>query len=267
MKSARLAVYLRARQALACALSFLLIPLAQLDLTAQPPAGPPPGSYAPLEAQQLNQLVAPIALYPDSLVALVLTASTYPQQVTDANNWMHQNGGMPPAQLASVVNTMPWDPSVKSLTAFPAVLDNMARNYNWTGSLGNAYYNQPGDVMNAVQAMRWNAQQAGALRTTPQERVYVSDGQILIAPVNPALVYVPYYDPWRVYGVGIAPWGGYYVLPPPRGIVLGLGIGFAVGISVGLFAGYAWGWHAWSRTGGEVWWRITTRPTSREAPP
>src|SRR5262249_58232813 len=124
----------------------------------------PPGAYAPLDAEQLNQMVAPIALYPDSLVAQILTASTYPQQVVDADNWIHQNGGMGPGQLAAAANGMPWDPSVKSLVAFPSVLDELTRNPNWTGSLGNAYYNQPGDVMNAVQAMRFRAQQACALR-------------------------------------------------------------------------------------------------------
>ena len=102
----------------------------------------------------LDQLVAPIALYPDPLVAQILTASTYPQQVSDADNWSQQNAGMPPQQRADIANGMPWDPSVKALTAFPSVLDNMARNYNWTSALGNAYYNQPGDVMNAVQAAR-----------------------------------------------------------------------------------------------------------------
>ena len=144
--------------------------------------------------------MAPIALYPDSLVAQILTASTYPQQISDADNWSHQTAGMPPQQRADIANTMPWDPSVKALTAFPAVLDNLARNQNWTSALGNAYYNQPGDVMNAVQAARVQAQQAGYLRSTPQQRVYYDGGQILIAPVNPDLVYVPYYNPWRIYG-------------------------------------------------------------------
>ena len=219
-------------------LSFLLVPFAPYNLYGQ-------GGYAPLDAQQLDQLVAPIALYPDPLVAQVLTASTYPQQVSDADNWVHQMGAMPPAQMADAANAMPWDPSVKALTAFPSVLDNLARNYNWTAQLGNAYYNQPGDIMNAVQAMRFSAQQAGTLRTGPQERVYESNGQILIVPVNPAVVYVPYYNPWRVYGAPIPMYAGFYVPPPPPGLVLGVGLGFGVGISVGLFAHYGWGFNAW----------------------
>ena len=142
----------------------LLIPVAQLDLYAQ---APPPEPYAPLDAVQLDQLVAPIALYPDALVAQILTASTYPDQVTEANNWLHQNRGLPPDQRAAIANGMAWDPSVKALTAFPSVLDNLARNYSWASQLGNAYYNQPADVMNAVQAMRFQAQQSGALVSTP----------------------------------------------------------------------------------------------------
>jgi Protein of unknown function (DUF3300) len=233
-------VYRWARQVLALALSVLAVPLAQMDLFAQAPA------FVPLDAVQLDQLVAPIALYPDSLVAQILTASTYPDQVTQANAWSQQNLGLPPQQRADYANGMPWDPSVKALTAFPSVLDNMARNYSWTQQLGNVYYNQPGDLMNAIQAMRYQAQQAGRLITTPQQRVYVENGEILIAPVNPALVYVPYYNPWRVWGGLFVAYPGFYVLPPPPGLVVGLGIGFAVGISVGLWAHYGWGWHAWS---------------------
>src|SRR5271166_2389483 len=229
-----------ARQALAVALSVLVVPVAQMNLYAQAPA------FVPLDAVQLDQLVAPIALYPDSLVAQILTASTYPDQIAQANAWSQQNLGLPPATRADIANNMAWDPSIKALTAFPSVLDNMARNYNWTQQLGNVYYNQPGDLMNAVQAMRFQAQQAGRLVTTPQQRVYTENGEILIAPVNPGLVYVPYYNPWRVWGPAFVAYPGFYVLPPPPGLVLGLGIGFAVGISIGLFAHYGWGWGAWS---------------------
>jgi len=259
---------------IATALSLLLVCLLQPGLYAQMPPEqmppeqmppeqmPPPGGYAPLDVMQLNQLVAPIALYPDSLVAQILTASTYSQQVSEASNWMHQSGGMPPDQLANAVNSMPWDPSVKALTEFPSVLDNMARNINWTSALGNAYYNQPGDVMNAVQAMRVQAQQAGTLRATPQQRVYYNEGLVVIEPVNPAFVYVPYYNPWGVYGMAISPWGGYYLMPPPRGLMMaaGIGIGFGVGISLGVYSHYGWGYHAWAPNwhGGVVVYNHTT---------
>ena len=223
------------RSLLAVALTFLLAATAYAQ-----------GAYAPLNAEQLDQLVAPVALYPDALVAQVLTAATYPDQVKQADEWVQQNSRMPPEQMAAAANGMPWDPSVKALTAFPSVLDNLNHNFSWTSQLGNAYYNQPGDVMNAVQAMRIQAQTAGTLRTTPQERVIYSGGVITIEPVNPALIYVPYYNPWTVYGAPIAPYGGFY-WGPPRGVALGAGIaiGFGVGIGIGLFAHYGWGYHAW----------------------
>jgi hypothetical protein len=137
----------------------------------------------------------------------------------------------------------------------------MARNIGWTTSLGNAYYNQPGDVMNAVQAMRFQAQQAGTLRSTPQERVFYNGGLIVIDPVDPALVYVPYYNPWTVYGAPISPWGGYF-WGPPSGIVFapGIAIGFGVGIGIGLFGHFGWGYSAWSPNwhGGVVAFNHTT---------
>src|SRR6202789_2342831 len=213
MKQARaVSGYQIARQSIALMLSVLIIPFASGNLNAQ-------GAYTPLDAPGLDQLVPPIALYPDSLVAQILTAATYPQQVSDANNWSHQTAGMPPQQRADIANGMPWDPSVKALTAFPSVLDNLARNYNWTSSLGNAYYNQPGDVMNAIQAARVQAQQAGYLRSTPPQRVYDNGGLITIVPVDPGLVYVPYYNPWRIYGGWVSPYAGFYVAPPPPGLV------------------------------------------------
>jgi hypothetical protein len=250
---------------LAVLLSLLLIPAGQQVMFAQDPNGPPPpppaGNYAPLGAEQLNQLVAPIALYPDSLVAQILTGATYPQQIMDADNWMRMNGRMPPQQLAATVDTMPWDPSVKALTAFPSVLSNLARNNNWAAALGNAYYNQPGDVMNAVQAMRMQAQAAGTLRTDAHYRVYNNAGLVVIDPINPAFVYVPYYNPWVVYGGPIVPWRGYYWGGPPAGVVIaGIGLGFGVGISLGLFTHYGWGYHNWSPNwhGGVVVYNHTT---------
>ncbi len=235
--------YQIARQSIALLLSVSLVWFAPKTVVGQVYTGQ---GYAPLDPVALDQLVAPIALYPDALVAQILTASTYPQQVTDAANWLRQNSGRPPEELAEIANGMPWDPSVKALTAFPNVLDNLARNYNWTAALGNAYYNQPGDVMNAIQAARFQAQRAGYLRSSPQLRVLYSGGLITIVPVNPAVVYVPYYDPWRVYGGWVSPYTGYYVLPPPRGVVLGVGLAFAaVGISIALFGHYGWGYHHW----------------------
>ncbi len=226
----------------------------------QPGGAPPPQggtsygpTYTPQGPQDLERLVAPIALYPDSLVAQVLAASTYPQQVTEADQWMQQYGGQPPAQLAQSVNQMPWDPSVKALTQFPTVLQQLARSNQWTIALGNAYYNQPADVMAAVQSMRYRAREAGKLQDTPQQVVVEQGPEIIIQPANPEVVYVPYYDPWVVYGAPIAPYYGFYRPAPPPGLVIGLGIGFAVGVGVGIFAHYGWGYHAWAPN-----WRSNT---------
>ena len=190
-------LYQAMRQMMALMLSLLIIPATQFDLYAQAPAA---GAYVELNAEQLDQLVAPIALDPDSLVAQILTGATYPDQIAAADTWLNQNLGLPPDQRAAGANAMDWDPAIKGLTAFPSVLDNLAKNTAWTAQLGNAYYNQPGDVMNAVQAMRLQAQQSNVLVTNAQERVVVDAGVIDIVPVNPAVVYVPYYDPWRVWG-------------------------------------------------------------------
>ena len=212
-----------------------------------PDQGPPPSSYQTLGPEQLDQLVAPIALYPDSLVAQVLAASTYPAQVASAQQFIQQGGNYPPDQLAEQANTQPWDPSVKSLVAFPQVVNDMNRNMDWTTQLGNAYYNQPQDVMSAVQTMRQRAYSAGSLRPTSQLGVTYEPGNIVIAPVSPSVVYVPYYNPWVVYGAPIPAYRGYYY-GPPRGVAFGAGLalGFGVGIAIGAFAHFSWGYHSWA---------------------
>ncbi len=136
---------------------------------AQPAAPQPP--YTQQAPEQLQQLVAPIALYPDSLVAQVLAASTFPEQVVEADRWVQANPDLKGSALGQAVDQQPWDPSVKALTAFPSVLGNMDKNLSWTSSLGDAYYNQQPDVMNAIQVMRQRAQSAGNLQSTPQQTV------------------------------------------------------------------------------------------------
>ncbi len=244
------------RQAVASALMLLLVPMTVGDLYAQDGPPPPPADsgaqagapYRPLPAEDLNRLVAPIALYPDSLVAQTLAAATYPAQVASAEQFVQANGGAPPEQLAQMADQQPWDPSVKALTAFPQVLSNLSQNMQWTTELGNAYYNQPQDVMSAVQAMRQRAYSAGSLRPTQQLNVVYNPGAIVIEPVSPAVVYVPYYNPWVVYGAPIAPWGYYHYYGPPRGVAFGAGlaIGFGVGIAIGAFTHFGWGFHSWA---------------------
>src|SRR5277367_2604720 len=128
-------------------------------------------AYTQQTAEQLQQLVAPIALYPDSLVAQILAASTFPEQVVEADRWVQANPDLKGTDLGNAADQQPWDPSVKALTAFPSVLGNMDKNLSWTSSLGDAYYNQQKEVMDAVQAMRRKAQQAGNLKSSQQQTV------------------------------------------------------------------------------------------------
>ena len=214
--------------------------------------GYPQPQYAPqqpLSPGQLEQLVAPIALYPDGLVAQVLAASTYPLQITDAARWRQAQSDAAPEQIAAEADGQNWDPSVKALTAFPQVLAQMADNLSWTTELGNAYYNQPQDVLTAVQTMRQRAQSAGNLQNTPQETVTDNQGYVQVEPANPEVVYVPTYDPWAVYGAPVAPYPGYSVLNAIGDVVsvaaLGAAVYFGVGMVMSAFARMTWGFFGW----------------------
>jgi hypothetical protein len=251
------------RQGLALVLSglMIMIPMGQSSAFAQSAPGTPPspdnGQQAPqgqpLSADQLDQLVAPIALYPDALVAQVLAAATYPTQVVEADRWRQSQGNAPAEQVAAGAETHSWDASVKALTAFPTVLSQMDRNLQWTTDLGNAYYNQPQDVMDSVQAMRQKAQAAGQLRSTQQQVVTNDGGAIAIAPANPAVVYVPVYNPWVVYGSPFPMYPGFYYAPPPGIFFGGLAIGFGIGIGIGVFSHWGWGWGHWGMGWGPRW--------------
>jgi len=199
--------------------------------------------YTQQTPEQLQQLVAPIALYPDSLVAQILAASTFPEQVVEADRWVQAHPDLKGDALGQAVDQQPWDPSVKALTAFPSVLGNMDKNLSWTSSLGDAYYNQQQDVMDAVQVMRQRAQEAGNLQTTPQQTVTTQDSTIIIEPASPEVVYVPAYDPWLVYGGPIVAWPGWY--PYPGIWYGGPYLSFGVGFGIGFYGGYGWGWHHW----------------------
>jgi len=182
--------------------------------------GPPPGAAT---AQELQELVSPIALHPDVLVAQILAGSTYPSQVVEADRWLKQNPKLTGDQLAAQVNPQPWDPSIKSLTQFPTVLQTMSDNLAWTSSLGEAYYNQPGDVMIAIQTLRNMAINAGTLKTTPQQKVEVEPAPaaakggaqpsmqqtVIIQPAQPNTVYVPQYNPTTAYGAPVPTPAGY----------------------------------------------------------
>jgi len=199
-------------------------PQAAAPQAAPAPPGPAPGAAT---ARQLEELVAPIALYPDTLVAQILAASTYPSEVVEAHRWLDQNVNLKGDQLAAAVNQQPWDPSIKSLCQFPSVLKTMSDSLSWTSTLGQAYYNQPNDVLNAIQVMRKRAMDAGTLKSTPQQTVQVqpaaptpetSGGEsavpapqqtIIVNPAQPNTVYVPEYNPSSVYGAPVQSPPGY----------------------------------------------------------
>lgn len=208
---------------------------------------------APLSSDQLNALVAPIALYPDALVAQVLAAAASPDQIISAEDWLSQNSTLTGATLAQTVDQQNWDPSVKALTQFPTVLQRLARNLAWTSSLGQAFENQQAEVMAAVQVMRAKAQAAGTLQSTSQITVVQqSPNTIVIQPANPQVVYVPQYNPAVVFG---APIVVPYYNPPVT--IASASLTFGAGISIGAFFGsgtgsivagpvYPWGFHAWA---------------------
>ena len=151
-----------------------------------------PEEYAPLTADELDGLVAPIALYPDALVAQVLGAATFPYEIVDAAFWMKDNSSLTGEALAKAVDQQSWDPAVKALTQFPSVLNNLAKNLAWTSALGEASATQQQDVMDAIQRMRAKAQAAGTLKSGTEIKVIQEAPQtIVIQPANPQIVYVP----------------------------------------------------------------------------
>ena len=205
------------------------------------------GEVTPAAANQtpeeLQQAVAPIALYPDALISQILAGATYPTEIVEADRWIQEHSSLKGQDLANEVDKQPWDPSVKALTQFPSVLANMDKNLSWTSALGEAYVDQPQDVMDAVQIMRARAQSAGNLKSNQRAKVETQGQTIVIEPANPEVVYVPTYDPWLVYGAPVVMWPGWYAYPGLY--VPGPGISFGLGFAVGFFADFGWGWHHW----------------------
>jgi Protein of unknown function (DUF3300) len=250
-------------------LTLSAISLAQAPIVrqapAQPPAGqappqqqaPPPDQQGPppppMAPQQLDQLVQRIALYPDPLLAQVLTASTYWDEIPDAATWAQQHSTLTGDALAQAIqaDSLPWDPSVLALLPFPSVLDTMARDPQWTGTLGNAVLNQKPDVMDAVQRQRQQAKNYGYLAPNSYDNVVDNGGYIEIQPVDPAAYYVPIYSPAVVF---FAPRPGFVVTGAIRfGPVVAIGPAFGRFGWVG--AGFGWGGHTilidhrpWGRT-------------------
>jgi hypothetical protein len=209
---------------------------------SQPPA-------PPLNPDQLQNLVAPIALYPDNLLSEILAASTYPIEVVEAQQWLQQNRGLKGQKLMDEAKKQNWDPSIQALIAFPDVLTRLNQDIRWTTDLGNAFLAQQADVMHAVQDLRMKAQANGKLQSTPQESVSTEteNGQsaIQIQPVEPGVIYVPVYNPAWVWGppvYGFYPPLFYPGLDVGFSFLPGIDLGFYFGGGWGLWGGFGWGW-------------------------
>jgi hypothetical protein len=210
-----------------------------------PPQDPPATQQQFFSPEQLDSMVAPIALYPDSLLSQVLVASTYPLELVEADRWLQQNGNLQGEALIQAAQQQNWDPSIQALVPFPDVIKRLDSDIRWTTDLGNAFLAQQADVMDAVQRMRARARDAGKLVDTQQQRVVVEDqgGQsaIEIQPVDPQVIYVPVYNPAYFWG----PPPPYYPWPGLFYPGIGVGWGWGFGIHVGFFFGGCCGWGGW----------------------
>jgi hypothetical protein len=237
-----------------CCVALLVQPSAAWTQTQQAQQTPqkPATTTAPQQAakipnDQLDSLVAPIALYPDPLLAQVLAASTYPLEIVQLQQWLAQHTDLKGDALATAVEKQGWDPSVQGLAALPDVVKRLADDIKWTADLGNAFLAQEKDVMDAVQRMRKKASDTGNLKTTEQQKVTTqtveSKQVIVIEQASPQVVYVPSYNPTVVYGPPVYPYPPIYY-PPPGYYAAGMAIGFGMGVAMGAFwGGGGWGYH------------------------
>lgn len=220
-----------------------------MQQAATPPSQPPATSAtAPavkLPPDQLDSLVAPIALYPDPLLSQTLVASTYPLEVIQLKQWLDQHKDLKDKALTDAVQKQEWDPSIQAMAALPDVVKQLAENIKWTADLGNAFLTQQNDVMDAVQRMRKKASSAGNLKSSEQQKVetkVVENKQVIvIEQANPQVIYVPSYNPTVVYGPPVYPYPPIYY-PPPGYYAAGMAISFGVGIAMGAAWGGGWGY-------------------------
>jgi hypothetical protein len=249
------------KQALVSFLSLILLMIVAWALLGQKPtptasvktAPPqPPTSHEQLTStpsqteqtpQKLQQLVAPIALYPDRLVAQILAAAAFPGQIVEADRWMQAHPELTGDAFTQAIDQQPWDSSVKALTALPAVLGNMDKNLSWTSSLGEAYSDDPGTLLDAIQAMRQRAKEAGTLKTTPQETVAMEDSNIAIEPADADSVYVPQYNAWSAYGSPVDALPDYSA--DPGTWYDGFGCYFGSPYVIAFYDFYPWGFRHW----------------------
>ncbi|MGH7117496.1 MAG: DUF3300 domain-containing protein, partial [Acetobacteraceae bacterium] len=241
----REAIHLR-RILLASAVAFgmtVQLPGLGVRAMAQAPAAQQNETTA-LNTEQLDALLAPVALYPDQLLTQVLMAATYPLQIVEASRWLDQDGNpqLHGDALTKALESQNWDPSVKSLVPFPDVLAMMNNKLDWTQQVGYAFATQQADVMNSIQRLRAQAEEAGSLKSTSQQTVTSEQGAIVIQPADPQVVYVPVYNPTVVYGTWPYPAVPPVYFPPPGYLAANAfvsGLAFATGVAV---VGSLWGW-------------------------
>jgi hypothetical protein len=234
------------------------IPLRAQQQPAQQPAAQPPADQPPpapkKTPEELDSLVAPIALYPDPLLAQVLAAATYPLDLVQAQQWLQANASLKGEDLTKAAAKQDWDPSIQALVAFPDALKRLTENIKWTTDLGNAFLDQQTEVMDACQRMRKKAKDSGKLESSKEQKVEVKTVEqktvIEVQPANPQVIYVPTYNPTVVYGPPVYPYPPVYYPPPPPStgaIIATAAISFGVGVAMGAFwggccGGYGWGW-------------------------
>ena len=207
-----------------------------------PPSKDQASKIAP---DHLDSLVAPVALYPDPLLAQTLAASTYPLEIVQLQQWLQKNKNLKDKALADAVAKQPWDPSIQAMAGLPDVVKRLADDIQWTTNLGNAFLVQQSDVMDAVQRMRKKAQDKGNLKSSEQQKVETkvveSKSVIVVEQANPQVVYVPSYDPVVVYGAPVYPYPPIYY-PPAGYYAAGMAISFGVGVAMGAAWSGGWGW-------------------------
>ncbi len=233
--------------AIICSLALVPGDVNSLARPMPPPAPPAEEEGARVPAEQLDSLVAPIALYPDPLLSQTLVASTYPLEIIQLQQWLGKNKDLKDQALADAVKKQDWDPSIQAMAALPDVVKQMADNITWTTDLGNAFLAQQNDVMEAVQRMRKKAEDGGNLKSSEQQKVETkvvgSQQVIVIEQASPEIVYVPSYNPTVVYGAPVYPYPA-IAYPPPGYYAAGMAISFGVGLAMGAAWGGGWGYNS-----------------------
>jgi len=240
------------KRAVSAVLCILLFRPAEIRLFAQSEQATNPGQSTQQKApdispDQLDSLVAPIALYPDPLLAQTLAASTYPLEIIQLHQWLAKHPKLKEKELATAVAKEPWDPSIQAMAALPDVVKRLADDIQWTTDLGNAFLAQQSGVMEAVQRMRKKAQDKGTLKSTEQQkvetRIVENKTVIVVEQANPEVIYVPSYNPVVVYGAPVYAYPPIYY-PPVGYYAAGMAISFGVGVAMGAMWSGGWGWGA-----------------------